>query len=201
MRGRGHGRLILAIIMILIMAAGVAGCSITAGGTPKEARKIKKTDVKVKNKDCELMSENPLEKETDSEFVNTVEEYYASLTKKTDYIDAYEEIEVYSKNGLYQGTYVAFVKYGMKIKDIYTIVPGLSTLYVVKDGTSGTYQIHTEELDDRTEAYIEAVAAHQDVQAVMEESRSEYQKAVQSDALLQEALLDLQRAYENSTGS
>ena len=70
----------------------------------------------------------------------------------------------------------------MKIKDIYTVVPGLGTLYVVKDGTSATYQIHTEELDDRTEDYIETVAAHEDVQVMMEESRKEYQKAVQSDA-------------------
>ena len=201
MKRRGHGRLILAISVILIMAAGVAGCSITVGGTPREARKIKKADVKVENKGCELMSKNPLEKETDPEFVKAVEEYYTSLAEKTDYIEAYEGIEVYEKKGLYQDTYVAFVKYGMKIKDIYTIVPGLGTLYVVKDGTGGTYQIHTEELDDRTEDYIEAVAAHEDVQTVMEESRSEYQKAVQSDALLQEALLDLKQAYENSTGS
>ena len=86
-------------------------------------------------------------------------------------------------------------------KDIYTVVPGLGTLYVVKDGTSGTYQIHTEELDDRTEDYIETVAVHKDVQVMMEESRKEYQKAVQSDALLREALSDLKQAYESSADS
>ena len=78
---------------------------------------------------------------------------------------------------------------------------GLGTLYVVKDRTSGTYQIHTEELDDRTEDYIETVAAHEDVQVMMEESRKEYQKAVQSDALLREALSDLKQAYEGSVDS
>lgn len=36
---------------------------------------------------------------------------------------------------------------------------------------------------------------------MMEESRKEYQKAVQSDALLREALSDLKQAYEGSADS
>ena len=45
------------------------------------------------------------------------------------------------------------------------------------------------------------MAAHEDVQVMMEESRKEYQKAVQSDALLREALSDLKQAYEGSADS
>ena len=48
---------------------------------------------------------------------------------------------------------------------------------------------------------IETVAVHKDVQVMMEESRKEYQKAVQSDALLREALSDLKQAYESSADS
>lgn len=201
MKRRNHDRLFFIIGVMMMIVLGMVGCSLTERETQREAQKIKKTNAKVENEGCEDIAENPLEKETDSGFIEAIEQYYEALSQKTEYIEDYEGIEVYRKKGLYQNTYVAFVKYGMKIKDIYTVVPGLGTLYVVKDGTSGVYQIHTEELDDRTENYIETVAAHEDVQTVMEESRSEYQKAVQSDALLQEALLDLKQAYENSTDS
>ena len=187
MKRESYGRLIMTIGILLMVIAGAVGCSLTTEKTQQEAQKIKKTDVKNENKDGEI--------------IKAVEKYYESLADKTDYIEGYEGIEVYKKEGLYPDTYLAFVRYGMKIKDIYTVVPGLGTLYVVKDGTSGTYQIHTEELDDRTEDYIETVAAHEDVQVMMEESRKEYQKAVQSDALLREALSDLKQAYEGSADS
>ena len=187
MKRESYGRLIMTIGILLMVIAGAVGCSLTTEKTQQEAQKIKKTDVKNENKDGEIMSKNPLTKETTPEFTKAVEKYYESLADKTE--------------GLYPDTYLAFVRYGMKIKDIYTVVPGLGTLYVVKDGTSGTYQIHTEELDDRTEDYIETVAAHEDVQVMMEESRKEYQKAVQSDALLREALSDLKQAYEGSADS
>ena len=157
MKRESYGRLIMTIGILLMVIAGAVGCSLTTEKTQQEAQKIKKTDVKNENKDGEIMSKNPLTKETTPEFTKAVEKYYESLADKTDYIEGYEGIEVYKKEGLYPDTYLAFVRYGMKIKDIYTVVPGLGTLYVVKDGTSGTYQIHTEELDDRTEDYIETV--------------------------------------------
>jgi len=36
---------------------------------------------------------------------------------------------------------------------------------------------------------------------LIEETQTAYHEAVQSDALLQEALMDLKNAYEDSTGS
>ena len=48
----------------------------------------------------------------------------------------YDHFKIYTKSGKYKDTYVAFVRYDMKIKDIYTEVPGLGTLYV-KNGFSG----------------------------------------------------------------
>ena len=49
--------------------------------------------------------------------------------------------------------------------------------------------------------YVARISRHEDVQALLDETGNEYTEAVQSDALLQEALLDLKNAYEDSTGS
>ena len=97
-------------------------------------------------------------------------------------------------------TYVAFVRYDMKIKDIYTEVPGLGTLYVTKD-SQGNYQITQQVKNEEIRAYINRIAGHEDVQTLMDQTHEDYQNAVNSDALLREALDDLKRAYEDSTGN
>ena len=97
-------------------------------------------------------------------------------------------------------TYVAFVRYEMKIKDIYTKVPGLGTVYVCKDKDGG-YQVSAAVEEEDVKSYINEIAQHEDVQALIEETQTAYHEAVQSDALLQEALIDLKNAYEDSTGS
>ena len=201
MKRESYGRLIMTIGILLMVIAGVVGCSLTTEKTQQEAQKIKKTDVKNENKDGEIMSKNPLTKETTPEFTKAVEKYYESLADKTDYIEGYEGIEVYKKEGLYPDTYLAFVRYGMKIKDIYTKVPGLETLYVEKKMDSGDYQVLTENLDEDTKDYIQTVAEHEDVRDLFAQMEEEYQKALRSDALLREALMDLQNAYEGSAGN
>ena len=88
----------------------------------------------------------------------------------------------------------------MKIKDIYTTVPGLGTLYIEKDGTSGEYEIRSEP-DRELGEYISIVNSHEDVQELFTNTNEEYENAVESDALLKEALLDLKSAYEEQTHS
>ena len=89
----------------------------------------------------------------------------------------------------------------MKIKDIYTKVPGLGTLYIERDNMDGEYRVDAGIREDEAKEYATAVSIHEDVQALFAETKEEYTAAVQSDALLQEALIDLKNAYENSAGS
>ena len=52
--------------------------------------------------------------------------------------------------------------------------------------------------DEKVKSHIQKIAAHEDVQALMAETQDAYRKAVQSDALLQEALADLEDAYKKA---
>lgn len=115
-------------------------------------------------------------------------------------LEAYEGIESHIKLGRYKDTYVVFVRYDMKIKDIYTKVPGLGTLYDDKK-KDGSYRVSTEAKEAEVRTCIEELAQHTDVQQLFANTQSAYHAAVQSDALLQEALMDLKNAYEDSTGS
>lgn len=193
---------VTAALVILALAVGVAGFCLTE----EKEQKIRRTGsieaVKIKISGRESMALNPLrQEEEDSKIRTAVKNYYQEEKAKEDFAEAYEDIQVYTKYGAYKDTYVAFVRYGMKIKDIYTKVPGLETLYVEKKMDSGDYQVLTENLDEDTKDYIQMVAEHEDVRDLFAQMEEEYQKALRSDALLREALMDLQNAYEGSAGN
>ena len=158
------------------------------------------TAAQQENEGSRDMSANPLTLQEHSGIASAVERYYRKLGDETSFVEGYENLKVYTKLGKYQDTYVAFVRYDMRIRDVYTRVPGLGTVYVTGDG-EGRYQVETDAADQEIQDFVETVAAHEDVQELFQETKDSYQEAVRSDALLQEALLDLKEAYEDSTGS
>lgn len=140
------------------------------------------------------MSTNPLQEVSDPEMEQAVADYYEKLTEKTDFVEGYKNLKLYMKLGKYQNTFVVFVCYDMKIREIYTEVPGLDTLYLEKD-KKDSWQVITEITDDEIQECIEKTAGHEDVRDLMEQVQEEYVYAVSGDAILEEALNDLQNAY------
>lgn len=183
--------------LLFVITAGVVGF----GFTEEKAQKVQKMNYKYQtvravNPGSRAAALNPLRKDAYPELSQTVKEYYKKLGNDRDFIEAYDNIRVYTKVGRYTGSYVVFARYKMKVKDIYTKIPGLGTLYIEKDGTSGEYEIKSGIEDDELKEYVTLVSAHKDVQALLKKTNKEYKKAVDSDALLKEALLDLKNAYE-----
>lgn len=146
----------------------------------------------------EVMELNPLKTGEHPEIVSLIETHFQELLKTQDFVEDYQNITVYTKRAKYIDTYVVFAKYEMKIKDIYSPVPGLETFYVKRDEEKSGYQIEREKLDDITKRIIQTVAAHDDTVALFEQTEKEYNDTLQSDALLHEALADLQNAYKGS---
>ena len=186
--------------LLLAVAAIGVGVSLT-GEEAHKVQRINAAGLRVENVGCETMELNPLREEDNPAILQTITDYYDGQRDAADFIEAYDNIRVYTKAGKGEGTYVAFVKYEMKIKDIYTKVPGLGTLYLKQDGTGSSYEVDTGAKENGIREYLARISRHEDVQALLDETGNEYTEAVQSDALLQEALLDLKNAYEDSTGS
>lgn len=186
------------IPLILVLVIGIMGF----GLTEEEAQKVQKMNrkaVRTQNLGCEVSLFNPLREEAYSEVARTVKEYYRQLGNDRSFIESYNNIRVFTKKGRYTDSYIVFVKYEMGIKDIYTKVPGLGTLYVEKNGTSGRYEIKNAPEEKDFEEYISVLSSHEDVQELLAGTNKEYEAAVDSDALLREALLDLKNAYEDQT--
>lgn len=191
---------IVMAVMVLVLALGVVGFSLTEEKAQK-AQKTSLQDTKTENKGYDKIEINPLRLNEYPEVTEVVTSYYARLGENADFVESYDNIQVYTKLGKYRGSYVAFVRYEMKIKDIYTKVPGLGTLYVEKNKESGKYHVSQSVEDKEIKESVKEVAGQDDVKQLMEETSAQYQKAVESDALLREALADLKNAYEDSAGT
>lgn len=186
--------------LLFVVALGVVGFGLT-GEKAQEVQKMNETSVRVVNTGCDTAELNPLLKEAYPGISRMIRQNYSDAGKGSGFVESYDNLRVYTKRGRYVGSYVVFVRYDMKIKDIYTKVPGLGTLYVERSRTGSGYEIKEAAEEEGLQEYVALISSHKDVQALFEETNAEYERAVESDALLKEALLDLRDAYEEQAGS
>ena len=145
------------------------------------------------NAEYNAMETNPLTLNLDQDVTNAVKKYYERQKENSDYAEHYANLNVYMKKGKLKDTYVVFARYDMKIKDIYTPVPGLGTLYADKD-KKGNIRIDAQTDNENIQQVISALTAHKDVASLFTQVQEAYTQAVQSDAILAEAVGDLQQA-------
>ena len=182
------------VLLLLFLMIGAAGY----GFTREEAQKVQRTSspkVQIVYLEYESEEVNPLQEDWLPEVNQAVKEHFEKMKEDAGYVESYDDLHVYTKIGKEPDTYVAFVTYNMKIRGIYTKVPGLATFYVEKGGDKVEVNANPDDLE--VQHYIARLTRHQDVQALFQNVNEAYNQALQSDALLREALGELQNAYEN----
>lgn len=97
---------------------------------------------------------------TDSSKYHSDEE----LKKKAEFITEYDNITVYSKEGLDEGSYVVFVVANVSIAGVNSSPYDIITLYVI-NGARG-YIIHNGEISKDSKEYIEKVKGDKDIQKI-----------------------------------
>ena len=107
------------------------------------------------------------------------------------YIESYSNINVYTKKGLTDDSYVVFVSYDLKFTDVATPAPGLAQLYVVKKDDK--YTIHNDKSDTEVNEYIDKTNQDEDVKKLISEVETNLNKAMESDADL--------KAFEEQLGT
>ena len=193
-------RNLILLVVLSVFAVGAAGMGLTKEKAQvREIHKISKENVRLKNIGCDREVLNPLRKDEHPILNRAASDYFKGLMEGETFVEKYDDIHVYTKVGEYRGTYIAFAEYRMKIKDIYTEVPGLVTLYATRDEKSGQYRIDVEAPKEQ-EDYVRTVIGHADVQELLGAMEEKFDLAVHSDALLRESLADLKNAYGAYTG-
>lgn len=195
-RIRRYRRAVAALgIMILILAGMVRVFFLTKEEEPMMVF----APAIIVNEGCEEMETNPLKRCEDDKINQAVSEYYARLAENEGYVEEYADIEVYMKNGKYEGTYVIYARYEMKVKDIYTSVPGLGTLYL-KRNEKEVVSINSQVGEAKLKSYIQMITQHEDVKELFQSVQEAYAEAVASDAMLAEAVKDLESAVQEKDG-
>lgn len=185
----------LVYLLVCFMTAGV-----TVFLTKEKKDEVKEVSAVVTeepkvNTGYAAMETNPLLENRDEELADAVEAYYQELSGKESYAEAYDGIAIYTKDGKAKGSRILYVRYNMKIRGIYTEVPGLETLYAVKD-KDGKFDIQAEIFDEQIQTIIEEVSAQTDVQELFAQVEADYEQALGSDAMLAQAVEDLKNAVD-----
>ena len=188
----------IAVCVLLTVTAVAAGAVYRGEKAARDREEqtvpVQSEDVQTENKGWREAESNPLREETDSEITEAVRRYYEETTAQSPFAEGYENLKTYTKRGKYKDTYLAFVRYDMKIKDIYTMAPGLEILYIEPDEETGELCVEEELPDEGTRDAAQLLASQEDAGQLMAEVQAAYDQAVASDAILAEALADLEAA-------
>lgn len=156
---------------------------------------------------------NALEKGAVPEVTELVEAYYKALGDKdvdtlkklvdhldpaeeskianTKYIEGYEDVEVYTKKGMEDGTYVVFASFAYKCADVDTPAPALSQLYVITD-EDGDLWISADAVNDsEIQDYVSTIMGDADVIQLRNNVQTAYDQAQSNDPELKEFLESL----------
>ena len=103
----------------------------------------------------------------DMETIKTIknhvdEEEELKIVKKSEFIEGYPMITVYTKKGPAEGSFVVYVQYEVKFVNIENTAPGLNTLYICTD-EEGKYYINAKELDESVVEYLKTISVQNDV--------------------------------------
>lgn len=99
------------------------------------------------------------------------------------YIESYSDTVTYTFNGQTEGTYVVITGYNCKYKDVDTMAPGLSQMYVYTD-TEGKLVIAAEITDETVTGYMTDLQNQPEVRQLIEDTQEAYETARSSDAKL-----------------
>lgn len=152
---------------------------------------VEKTNVAVDSQseesteDVIAVPEEALEKDAYPEVNNLVKQYYQALAdgdmetihalksyideeeelkvvKKSEFIESYPNIVVFTKKGPVENSFIAYVQYEVKFLNYEGTAPGLNTLYVCQN-EDGSYYINSSELDEKVIEYLKTVSVQNDV--------------------------------------
>lgn len=167
-------------------------------------------------------AEVPLEEDAYPQVNALMEEYYQAATdgdidairalvddadeetliyqqKRSAYIEAYQNLKCYTKQGPVEGSYIVYVYYEVKFEDMETLVPGVSP-YLVYTREDGSCYIHEGEVDESVNLYLEDISAQDDVVDLMNRVQVQFNEAVVEDEELNNYLAQMREDLKVEVG-
>lgn len=199
-----------AAIMIVTLAVLVTGC----GKGKEEEQEVETPEVQqVEEPEPEP---NNLEENSHASIDRLMEEYCESIANgdvekleklvdvltdeekekiqaRSNFIEAIENINCYTKNGPEPDSYIVFLCYDMRLINIKTLAPDIVCLYVSGKDEDGDRYIHYGDAgeDEELQAYVMELENDPEVKALYEDVSARYQEAMENDEMLREYIQDI----------
>lgn len=130
--------------------------------------------------------------------LDSMEMLKAQETSK--YIESYPTVEVYTKIGPKEGTYIAYVYTEVKFSDYDKPIPGMRTYYVCTDENGNFYLNEDGEEDENVLNYIREVNLQDDVIDLNNKIAAAFNDMVAEDETLADFILDLNTEIDKNVG-
>lgn len=121
--------------------------------------------------------------------------------KISSYIESYDQIEVYTKPGPAENSYVAYVKYYLKLNDRDELVPGMESYYVHMTEDGSYTIVDRGESDAAVEDYIDQITHQDDVIELNNKVAAEYNELLASNDELRQALVEMDSVVSGQVGT
>lgn len=118
----------------------------------------------------------------------------------SNYIESYPVLEVYTKPGSKEGTYIAYVYTEVKFYDYDKPIPGMMTYYVCTDENGNYYLNEDGEEDNNVLNYIRELNLQDDVIDLSNKVTVAYNDMVAEDEALVEFIIDLHDEIDKNVG-
>ena len=140
----------------------------------------------------------------DMEIISGLNTYLNDIQKikveeLSKYIESYPQLDVYTKPGLTDNTYVAYVCSEVKFYDLDTTIPGMQTYYIGQD-EDGNYYINNGTYDDTVSNYIKEVTLQDDVVDLNNKVVVAYNDLLAEDENLSEFLAYMKEKINEDVG-
>ena len=122
------------------------------------------------------------------------------IQEMSKYIDSYPELNVYTKIGPIENSYLAYVYSKVKFTEYDELVPGMQAFYICTDENGACY-INEKEDDATVTDYIRTVSLQGDVVDLNNQVAVEYNELLESDDELKAFLADLGSRIDASVGT
>lgn len=130
-------------------------------------------------------------------YLNDIEKIRVQELSK--YIESYPVLNVYTKPGLTENTYVAYVYSEVKFADMEQELPGMQTYYIGQD-ENGDYFINDGTYDDTIWSYIKDVTLQDDVVDLNNKVVVEYNDLLAEDEELSDFIAYLKEKINEDVG-
>lgn len=121
------------------------------------------------------------------------------IQEMSKYVDSYQELDVYTKLGPVEGSYLVYVYSKVKFTEYDKLVPGMKAFYVCTDEEGKCY-INGGEANSVVTNYIREISLQDDMVDLNNKAVAEYNELLASDEELNAFLADLSSRIDASVG-